>query len=108
RISRIKALAWVMLGTLCAIAVISLAARGGRKQESGAVPLVTGKEITPQGQQVEVGSFPANMAVSPDSKWIAVTNTGYREYLSILSAADGHLVSQLAFNDNLPGGGRAK
>ncbi len=60
-------------------------------------PASTGRLLTPTGQQTNVGSFPANMALSPDGKYIAVTNTGFRQYLSILSADDGHLVSQLPF-----------
>src|SRR5579871_4678481 len=58
-------------------------------------PLVTGKTITPQGTQTNVGSFPANMILSPDGEYLIVTNTGYREFLSVLSTKDGHLVSQV-------------
>src|SRR5690242_18283364 len=54
-------------------------------------PLPTGKIITPRGTQTSVGSFPANMIVSPDEKYLIVTNTGFREYLSVLSTKDGHL-----------------
>ncbi len=61
-------------------------------------PLSNGRRIAPQGQQTDVGSFPVNMALSPDGKFIAVTNTGFRQFLSILSADDGHLVSQMPFN----------
>ena len=60
-------------------------------------PNSTARMLMPTGQQTNVGSFPANMALSPDGKYIAVTNTGFRQYLSILSAEDGHLVSQLPF-----------
>src|SRR5262245_12377586 len=59
------------------------------------VPLVTGKSITPQGKQTPVGSFPCNMVLSPDGKFIVVTNAGYREYLSVLSVDDGRIVSQI-------------
>ena len=70
------------------------------KQDTSAQtePISTGKRIAPQGQQTEVGSFPVNMALSPDGKFIAVTTTGFRQFLSILSADDGHLVSQMPFN----------
>lgn len=60
--------------------------------------LPTGRAITPQGRSIPVGSFPANMQVSPDGRFIAVTNTGYRQYLSILDAADGHIASQVSVN----------
>ncbi|BDI29732.1 hypothetical protein CCAX7_17830 [Capsulimonas corticalis] len=61
-------------------------------------PLVTGKQITPEGKQTNVGSFPSNLALSPDGKYILVTNSGYREYLSVLRVSDGAMVSQLDFN----------
>jgi DNA-binding beta-propeller fold protein YncE len=88
-----------LLGACGVLAVLGGAAAFVRRQEADtATPLPTGKRLAPQGAQTPVGSFPANMALSPDGRWIAVTNTGYRENLSILSAADGHLVSQIAFN----------
>jgi YVTN family beta-propeller protein len=37
------------------------------------------------------------MALSPDGKYLVVTDTGYREYLTVLSTADGHLVSKHGF-----------
>ncbi len=62
-----------------------------------AVPLVTGKFITPLGRQTNVGSFPANMLLSPDGRFVVVTNVGYRQFVSVLSATDGRLVSQIGF-----------
>src|SRR5258708_23316344 len=60
------------------------------------IPLVTGKSITPQGTQTPVGSFPCNMLLSPDGKFIVVTNAGFRQYLTVLSVEDGRIVSQIA------------
>jgi YVTN family beta-propeller protein len=78
---------------------VGLAVSARRQEQNGAgEPLPTGKRIAPIGAQTRVGSFPANMALSPDGKWIAVTDTGYRQQLSILSAQDGHLTAQLPFN----------
>jgi YVTN family beta-propeller protein len=76
---------------------IAVSARRQATQIS-AEPLPTGKHLAPIGAQIGVGSFPANMALSPDGKWIAVTDTGFRQHLSILSAQDGHLAAQLPFN----------
>ncbi len=59
--------------------------------------LVTGKFITPVGDQTEVGSFPVNMKLSPDGRFIAVTDIGYREQLSILDAKTGQLLSKRQF-----------
>jgi len=61
-------------------------------------PLVTGKWITPEGTQQEVGSFPTNMAVSPDGKYVVVTDTSYREYLSVLDSDTGALIGKVDFN----------
>ena len=61
-------------------------------------PLVTGKWITPEGQQQPVGSFPTNMELSPDGKYAIVTNTSFREYLSVLNADTGEMVSRVDFN----------
>jgi hypothetical protein len=66
--------------------------------DQSVTPLVTGKLLTPEGQQTNIGSFPDNLALSPDGKFVVVTNTGSREYLSVLRVADGTLVSQLDFN----------
>ena len=65
------------------------------------MPLPTGKYITPQGSHVGVGSFPVNMAMTPDGRYIVVTNTGVREYLTVVRTSDGTTVSQVAFQ--LPG-----
>src|SRR5438552_1729222 len=63
------------------------------QRQPDSVPLVTGKRITPQGRQTEVGSYPANMALTPDGKHIVVTNTGFRQFVHVLSVADGSVVS---------------
>src|SRR5579871_3166502 len=101
KMSRAQALG--VLGLV--IAVLAGGAAWGVRQAQR-VLLPTGKEIQPQGVQTDVGSFPVNMALSPDGKWLVVTNTGFREHLSVLSATDGHLVSQVPFNTPL--NGRAK
>ena len=93
---------WFALPALAVVA-IGIAAQGRRQEPAGrAEMLVTGKVLTPQGQQTGVGSFPANMVFSPDGRWLVVTDTGYREFLSVLSVEDGRLVSQLAFNSRRP------
>lgn len=62
------------------------------------VPLPTGKLITPVGEHAPVGSYPLNMALSPDGRFLVVTNSGYREFLSVVRVADGTVVSQMDFN----------
>ncbi len=69
---------------------------------SAPVPLVTGKRLTPQGTQAEVGSFPSNLVMSPDGRFVLVTNVGFRSQLSVLRASDGKLVSRLDWNGDSP------
>lgn len=93
---------WVVAG-ICL--VTGAAALAGLRVAQLSMQLPTGKSITPEGAQVDVGSFPAAMALSPDGKYLAVTDTGFRESISILNASNGALVSQLGFNS---GRGRNK
>lgn len=67
------------------------------------VPLSTGKFISPIGTHVEVGGFPCNLAKSPDGKYLAVTNVGSQQFVTILRTSDGSVVSQLPFNDPAKG-----
>ncbi len=64
--------------------------------------LVTGKLISPIGAQTSVGSFPVNLVLSPDGRFVIVTNIGFRTYLSVLRASDGALVSQIDWNGDSP------
>lgn len=63
--------------------------------DSNMLPI--GKRITPLGTHVNVGSFPANMVLSPNKKWIVVTNTGYREFLTVLDSSTGEIKSKIPF-----------
>jgi hypothetical protein len=44
--------------------------------KTATVPLVTGKDITPQGDQTAVGSIPANVVLSPDGRFVLVSSSG--------------------------------
>jgi YVTN family beta-propeller protein len=50
------------------------------------------------GTQTDIGSYPVNMAFSPDGKYVLVSDCGYREYLSSMRVSDGSLVSRVDFN----------
>ncbi len=41
------------------------------------VLLPNGWKLTPAGKQLPLGDLPLNMAVSPNGRWLAVTNNGY-------------------------------
>ncbi len=93
----VKALQVIALGT-AALVIQGEASAQKTAVVPQAVPLVTGKLITPQGRQTNVGSFPANLLLSPDGRFVIVTNVGYRQYVSVLSAKTGQLISQVGFN----------
>lgn len=95
-----KGLILVFAGSGLAAAFTSRAA----PTHSRPVPklLPTGKRLTPTGTQTEVGSFPVNAILSPDGRFILVTDCGARESLSILRASDGQLVSRLDWNAPSP------
>jgi YVTN family beta-propeller protein len=80
------------------MATLSILTGAAFQMNPGFRQLVTGKWITPEGNQTPVGSFPANMAVSPDRKFVIVTNTGFRQQLSVLNADTGELVSRFESN----------
>src|SRR5579862_7068953 len=94
-----------MPSRLATIGLLIAAAASAPAQDAARdeTPLPTGRIITPMGRQTNVGSFPCNMVLSPDGKYIVVSSSGFREYLSVLSVDDGHLVSQLDFNAPLKG-----
>ncbi|MCW3060996.1 MAG: beta-propeller repeat protein, partial [Capsulimonas sp.] len=93
---------WIAAGALAAIGAAAVMAATPiapvTPPKDANLPLVTGKKLTPEGRQTNVGSFPANLILSPDGKYILVTTAGMREYLSVLRASDGALVSRLDFN----------
>ena len=41
------------------------------------VMLPNGWQLTPAGKYLPLGDLPLNMALSPDGRWLAVTNNGY-------------------------------
>jgi YVTN family beta-propeller protein len=107
RFGKGKRIQWLAAGA--AAIACGVVAWGGRRQTSqNDMPLPTGRFLAPEGKQTDIGSFPVNLLLSPDGKYVVVTEAGFREHLSVLSAEDGRLVSQLAFNAVRPGEQKAK
>ncbi len=75
-----------------------------RRMEIVRTPLSSGRTLTPTGSHVGVGSFPSNMILSPDGRFIVVTDSGFREQLTVLETTSGEVVDRLEFND----GGRGE
>jgi DNA-binding beta-propeller fold protein YncE len=97
------ALTLVLLGAVSTAGMLAVRARQTpTPAPNTSVPLVTGKSLTPLGSQTKVGSYPVNALLSPDHKWMVVTNSGSRQYLSVIDIRNGKLVSQAPFNDPRP------
>ncbi len=104
---------WAWAGAaLIAIAVgrgaVQVTSRPVEADNAVPTPLVTGQTITPTGEQSEVGSHPAALALTPDGRHLIVTTTGYRQYLSVLSVETGRQVSRLEFAQNRTDGSNKK
>jgi hypothetical protein len=68
----------------CVIGIVgALAQRGavppvaGPAQPNGATLLPNGWRIAPAGKSVMIGDLPLNMALSPDGRFVVVTNNGW-------------------------------
>src|SRR5687768_14472532 len=95
-----------ILAAIVLMAALNVPFRAQKAPDS--VALVTGKRITPMGRQTNVGSYPANMALTPDGKYLVVTNTGFRQFVHVLSAADGSVVSRMGVNADRQDGSNKK
>jgi DNA-binding beta-propeller fold protein YncE len=82
----------LLLGLILAVAIPGMAQ---------SVQLVTGKSILspPLGTQVNVGSLPTNMILSPDGKFAIVSDGGFDQSLTAIDASSGSKVSSI-FYDN--------
>ncbi|MBC8065661.1 MAG: hypothetical protein H7Y17_12595 [Chlorobia bacterium] len=90
-----------------AVLVVGMGAAGlvamkSAKFQPAEVPLSTGKLISPIGEHVDVGSFPVNMVLSPDGKFVVVTNSGFRQNLSVISVETGKVLDQADFGQARP------
>src|SRR5262249_48939800 len=59
--------------------------------------LPTGKAITPMGQHTPLGSVPLNVVMSRDGQYLVTTSNGFKQYLHVVSAADGTMRDQIPF-----------
>ncbi|MDE2126694.1 MAG: hypothetical protein KGJ62_08895 [Armatimonadetes bacterium] len=93
------------LTTLMALSM----ATGGKPVVAQTAPMrsATGRFISAQGVAAQVGSFPCNLALSPRGNWIAVTTSGSREVLTLVSSVDDHVTARIPFNSHPKGGSRA-
>lgn len=81
-------------------ALILIAACAGRVQWPGqlkdSVLLPNRWVLTPVGKQIQVGDLPMNMALSPDGRFLAVTNNGYsRQFISVIDTRTDSVTAEL-------------
>lgn len=69
-------------------------------------PVSSGRFLSPVGSTINLGSFPCNMAESPDHQFLAVTDSGFRESLSILDPKTGHILDSKSFNGKSSNGSK--
>lgn len=85
-----------MLTSLAAVLVFTSPLAAPLDERAAKLPV--GKLIKPAGRHVPVGSYPVNMALSPNAKYVVVTDVGFREFLTVLRAGDGAVVGQIGVN----------
>jgi YVTN family beta-propeller protein len=83
------------------ILVAAVAIPAGYKAIQALLPNSTGKIIDPIDKGVPVGSYPVQMKLSPNGKFLVVTNTGFRQQLSVIDTSTGKVVSKHEFNGTL-------
>jgi YVTN family beta-propeller protein len=95
---------YLTLLTVPVVGITGLVTARARQTLNGpaTIPLVTGKFLTPLGDQTNVGSYPCNLAVSPDGTFVAVTTLGARSRVSLLSADSGKVVGSVDFSGPSP------
>ena len=94
-----------VVGILLAISMVGFATYKDlvKPVEPPGTLLPTGRYIQPIGDSVDVGSYPANMALSPDGRYLVVTNTGFRQQISVIDTQTGKLTDEVAFNTDANG-----
>lgn len=87
------------LGLFCLMATLLLTAMTGMAQNALSGLLVTGKIIPqpPLGTQLNVGSLPMNIVLSPDGKYALASDMGVEESLTALNAKSGGFVSNIDY-----------
>ena len=64
--------------------------------DDGRVRLPNGWYLSPAGSSIDVGELPLNMDVSPDQRWLIVTNNGTRNHsISIIALPDWKVVQSV-------------
>ncbi len=86
-------------GLLCLMAAMLLAAMTSVAQGPFQRTLSTGKSLTYPflGTQLNVGSLPMNIILSPNGQYALVSDTGFDQYLTSVNASTGAFVSNVSY-----------
>lgn len=86
---------------LCLLSVMLLTSVTSMAQESSSHTLVTGKSIIwpPLGTQLNVGSLPMNVTLSPDGTYAVVSDMGFGQSLTVVNASTGAFVSKFDYTN---------
>ncbi len=65
-------------------------------QADGSIMLPNSWSLTPAGEQINVGDLPLAMALSPDGRYLVVTNNGYADqYVSVIDLSSRQEVQRI-------------
>jgi YVTN family beta-propeller protein len=87
---------------------VAFVAGGGRyalsvdRQREGSNRSAVNHVLAATGSSADIGGFPVNMVPSPDHRFLAVTNSGIQEYVTVLDAQTGKIVSRVEFDGQAP------
>ncbi|WP_427890552.1 glutaminyl-peptide cyclotransferase [Kribbella sp. GL6] len=96
---RLATAAGIALVAVTGVAVANVVpARHAGPQPDGTANTTYGWRVTPAGDQTKLGEKPFGSALSPDGKYLAVSNDGTRtQSLSLVEAATGKVVQNLPY-----------
>lgn len=72
------------------------------KSRDGENRNAVGQILTTEGQTVDIGGFPVNCEPSPDGRFLAITNSGIEQYLTIIDTETGKIASRVNFDGTAP------
>src|SRR5437879_440754 len=88
-----------LVGTSSVVAWAVVVPPHAGPQQDGSALTTYGWRVTPAGGQRTLGEKPFGTVLSPDGKYLAVSNDGtYTQSLSLVSTATGKTVQQINYN----------
>jgi DNA-binding beta-propeller fold protein YncE len=105
KLARAWFIAFAAVGLIAAVSEgINITRVAWAQENREAHPVSSGRVISPAGEHVGVGAFPANALVSPDGKFLITTDTGYRQELCVVELETNKVVDRKSFDGTGPNG----